>query len=85
MASSQAGSIGGATRQEVEVGNENRRILGRGKMLSVAVTQLQRKQDVTASPKKVPSHVANTDKNYGLIQFIRVNKKPEILGQSIYN
>ena len=47
--------------------------------------QTQSKQDVTASPKKAPCHVANTDKNYGLIQVIGVNKKPELLGQSVYN
>ena len=46
---------------------ENKRNLGRGKSQSAVVTQTQSKQDVTASPKKVPSHVANTDKNYGLI------------------
>ena len=41
--------------------------MGREKFQSAVVTQTQRKQDVTASPKKVPSHMANTDKNYGLI------------------
>ena len=30
--------------------------------------------------KKVPSHMANTDKNYGLISVIRVYKKPELMG-----
>ena len=30
-------------------------------------SQTQSKQDVTASPNKVLSHVANTDKNYELI------------------
>ena len=48
-----------------------KRIMGRGKFQSAVVTQrgnhTQSKQDVTASPKKVPSHMANTDKNYGLI------------------
>ena len=29
--------------------------------------QTQSKQEVTALPKKVPSNVANTDKNYGVI------------------
>ena len=29
--------------------------------------QSQKKEDVIASLKKVPSHVANTDKNNGLI------------------
>ena len=47
------------------------RILGRGKIQSAVMTQTQRKpdieQDVTASPKKVPSHMVNTDKYYGLI------------------
>ena len=49
------------------------------------MTLTQSKQDVTASPKKVPSHVANSDKNNGLISVIRVNKKPELMGQSVYN
>ena len=30
------------------------------------MTRLQKKQDVTASLNKVPSHMANTDKNNGL-------------------
>ena len=30
-------------------------------------SQTQSKQDVTASPKKVPSHMANIDKNNGPI------------------
>ena len=47
--------------------DENRRILGRGKFQSAVVTQTQSKQDMTASSKKVPSHVANTDKNNGLM------------------
>ena len=60
-------------------GDENRIILGIGKF------SLQRKQDVTVSLKMVPKHVANADKNYGLIYILRLNKKPEILGQSVYN
>ena len=42
---------------------------------------LQSTQDITALLKKVPSHVDNIDKNNGLIQVIRVNKKPELMGQ----
>ena len=34
---------------------------------SVVVTLPEKKQDVTALPNKVPSHVANIDKNNGLI------------------
>ena len=48
-------------------GNKNRRILGRGKSQSAVVIQTQRKQDENVSLKKVPSHLADTDKNYGLI------------------
>ena len=33
---------------------------------------------------KLLSHVANTNKNNGLIKFVRVKKKPEILGESVY-
>ena len=52
----QAGGRGGAMR-----------ILGRRKFQSTVISQTQSKQDVTASLKKVPNHVANTDKYYGLI------------------
>ena len=50
-----------------------KRILGRRKSWWESFTQLQWKQDLTAWLKKVPSHV------------IRVNKKPELMGQSVYN
>ena len=53
--------------------------------LSLQATQMQRKQDETASLMKVPSHVANTDKNYVLMQDVRVNKKPGLIGQPVYN
>ena len=60
LASSQAGSRSGA-----------RRIRGRGKFQSAVITQTERKPDKEKvrcdSLKKVPSHVANTDKNDGLI------------------
>ena len=59
------------------------RTLGRGKFQSVVVIQIQRKQYVTAVLKKVTSHIANTGKNYGLIYSIRVNKNPELIGQSV--
>ena len=49
------------------------------------MTQPQKKQDVTALLNKVPSHVANSDKDYELIHGIRVNKKPELMGKSVYN
>ena len=29
--------------------------------------------------------MANTDKNYGLKYDVRVNKKPELIGQPVYN
>ena len=54
---------------------------GREKFQSAVVIQTQKKQDVTTSLKKIPSHVANTEKNYGLIKVIRVNKKPELIDQ----
>ena len=68
MVSSQVESIGGTTRQEVEVGQGEQENSGKRKAWSAALLiQPQKKQDVTASPNKVPSHVANTDKNNGLI------------------
>ena len=33
---------------------------------------------MTAPLNKVPSHMANTDKNNGLIEVVRVIKKPEL-------
>ena len=70
MASNQAGSIGGMNRQNgaVRAGEfwEEERV---SLQLSPRHrrSQTQRKQNVTASPKKVPSQVTNTDKDYGLI------------------
>ena len=45
--------------------SQNRRILKRGKAQSAVITQTQRKQDENVSLIKVPSHMANTDKNLG--------------------
>ena len=59
--------IGQYPGKKYRQGNQIRRILGRGKYQSAVVTQTQKKQDKSASMKKVPSHIANTDKNYGLI------------------
>ena len=47
--------------------------------------QTQKKQDVTTLLKKVLNQVANTDKNNGLMYIIRINKKPELMGQSVYD
>lgn len=44
-----------------------RRIRGREKFQSAAITHMLRKQDVTVSLNKVPSHVTNIGKNNGLI------------------
>ena len=43
-----------------------------------------KKHVVTASLKKLLSHVANIDKNNELIYVIRVNK-PELMDQSFYS
>ena len=40
---------------------------GKKEALSALVSLPRKKQDVIALLKKVPSHVANTDKNNGLI------------------
>ena len=52
---------------------------------SAVLIQPQSKQDVTALQKKVLSHMANIDKTKGLTYVIRINKKPELVGQSVYN
>ena len=58
---------------------------GKKETLFAVVSLAQKKQDVTASLKNVPSHLADTDKNNGLIKVIRVNQKPELMGHSVYN
>ena len=68
LASSQAGSIGGTTGQEAEVGQWEQENSGEKEAHSSAVlTPPQKKQDVTGPLNKILSHVANTDKNNGLI------------------
>ena len=68
MASSQAGSIDRTTRQEVEVGQGEQENSGKEEAHSSPVlSQSQKKEDVIAPLKKVLSHVANIDKNNGLI------------------
>ena len=47
------------------------------------LSQTQKKEDVIAPLKKVPSHVVNIDNN-GLIKVIRVNMGLELMGQSVY-
>ena len=64
LASSQAESRGGAMKTG-EFWEEER--VGLQSSPRQRGNQRKSKQDVTASPKKVPSHVANTDKNNGLI------------------
>ena len=67
LASSQAGSVGRITRQEVKVDQQEQESSGKRKAWFTIVTLSQKKQDVTAMQKKVLSHVANIDKNNGLI------------------
>ena len=60
----------GVTRQKVEVGQLEFWEEGRFSLQSSPRqkgNRTQSKQDVTASLKRVPIHVANTDKNYGII------------------
>ena len=60
LASTQAGSIGKTTRQEVEAGQWEQENSGKEEAYSSAVpVQTQKKQDVIASLKRVLSHVAN--------------------------
>ena len=82
IGSSQVGSIGRTTRQEIEAGQQEQENSGKKEAHSSAVlSQPQKKQDETASLRKVLSHVPNTDKNNRLIEEVRDNKKPDILGQ----
>ena len=55
-------------RQEIEVGQWEQDNSGKEEAHSSAVlAMLQKMQDVTAWLNKVPSHMANIDKNNGLI------------------
>ena len=56
--------IGQLTGRKYRWGNKN---AGKREAHSAVMTQLQRKQGVIASPKMVPSHIANIDKNHDLI------------------
>ena len=68
LASSQAGSLGRTTRQEVEVGQREQENSGKEEAhFSPVLSQPQKKEDAIACLKRVPSHVANMDKNNGLI------------------
>ena len=67
LASSQAGSIGGTTRQELEAGQWEQENSGKKEVLSAVVNLPQKMQDVTAPLNKVLSHMANIYKNNGLI------------------
>ena len=67
MSSNQAESIDGEIRKKKRRGNGNRRIVERGKMQSAVITQTQKRQGENALVKKEPSHMANMEKNYGLI------------------
>ena len=66
LTSSQVGSIGRSTRQEVEEDQGEQENAGKREAHSSAVlAQPQKKQDVIASLNKVLSHMANTDKTNG--------------------
>ena len=72
MQDNQTGSKGGSMRT------------GEFREQDAVQAQPQKKQDVTASLQKTLSHMSNIDKNSGLIYVIRINIKPELMGQSVY-
>ena len=63
----QAGSIGGKTREEVEVEQRDWEYSGKQEAPSTIPAQTTEKQHVSWQLKKVPSHMANIDENNGLI------------------
>ena len=63
----QAGSIGGKARQEVEVEQRDWEYSGKQEAPSTLLHKPPEKQHVSWQLKKVLSHMANTDKNYGLL------------------
>ena len=71
--------------QGVEAGDKNSGKRKDSDCSHVSAAEEAREQDLTALPKMVPSHMANTDLYYGLIQVKRVNKKPELISQFIIN
>ena len=54
-------------KEVVEMGQKEQENSGKKELPFAVLAQTQEKQDVTASLKKVPSHVANIVKNNGLI------------------
>ena len=85
FASSPTRSIGGTTREEVEVGQWKQENSGKEEAYSSPVLPRHRRKMWPAPLKKVPSHVAYICWNNGLIQVTRVNKKPELMGQALFS
>ena len=75
--------MGGQSARKYRWGIKNRRIMEREKTQSAVITQPQRKQGSTME--------YFTDKRYQAMLLAqikimtRVNKKPELMGQSVYN
>ena len=63
----QAGSIGGKTRQEVEVMQWEQENSGKRKAPSAIPAQTTEEATYELTAGKVPSHMANIDQNNGLI------------------
>ena len=78
----QAGSIGGKARQEVGWSKETGSILGCRKLPPAVLPRPPERKDVSCPTGKGTEPCANVDKDNGVIYVIRVNKKPELMGQS---
>ena len=63
----QAGSISGKARQEVEVEKRDWEYSRKQEAPSAIPAQITEEATCELTVEKVPSHMANTDKNYGLL------------------
>ena len=81
----QAGSIGGKARQEVEVEQRDWEYSGKQETPSAFLHRPPKRQHVSCHTEKGTEPCVNVDKDNGVIYVIRVNKKPDLMGQSVYN
>ena len=81
----QAGSIGGKAKQEVGVEQRDWEYSGSRSSLSAIPVQTTEEATCKLTTEKGTELCANVDKDNGVIYVIRVNKKPDLMDQSVYN
>ena len=65
--------IGKESGRKYRRGNQTGRNLGRGRQRRSHQPNVEEARLECLTEKKVPSHVANIDKNYGLIKVVRAS------------